>query len=140
MTSGPIQYEGRTWLAATGANANPWTLGVYAQGKRGRWSELTGRALNVGTGNAQGDLDEAGGKLWAIWVEDVQLQPELFKEQVLVRALAPGAIGRVVRLYSGLSIGPSDMRITAGAGQTWAMYMTTTAEGNLRTTVRPVGP
>jgi len=141
-TSGPITADGRTWLAVNEANVTPWRFSIFSRrGSTGTWREAPGGPLNTTSGYAQGALAPADGHIWAIWAEDTP-QPgrfpfteRVFAERVDDRAMPP------IRLHSGASIGPGDLRIVSGAGGTWAMYMATAQNGTLHTRIRrlPVG-
>jgi hypothetical protein len=116
----------------------PWRFSVFSRrGATGAWRQTAGGPLNETSGYAQGAIAPAdGGHIWAIWVEDIP-QPGRFP--FIERVYAVRVDDRStppIRLHSGVSIGPGDLRIATGAGATWAMYMATAPNGTLHTRVR----
>jgi hypothetical protein len=131
-TSGPIVDGTTTLLGVNEANTNPWRFSVYSRsGADEVWRH---RALNVGRGHAQGSLYLAGDTVWAAWMESLPRRGRFpFSERVWV-ARVNDSLANVdpIEIHSGLSVGPGDLDIVEGAGQSWMAYMTTTKAGRFQ--------
>jgi hypothetical protein len=134
-TSGPVHVSGQTWLSVNEANSNPWRAQVFRRvSADGPWST---RTLNVGPGSAQGWVFAAGDSVWAIWIESVPRSdgPFPFNERIFAERVDETP-SRATLLHAGLSVGPGDAVVTAGAGRTWALYMRSTRSQGMQVDVR----
>jgi hypothetical protein len=121
QTSGPVVERNRVLLGVNEARAR-WTFSVFAHAAH-RWRRLGGRALNRGRGKAQGVVSLAGSRPYAIWQENRPVSGGIYQTAVYTARLTRQAPGRPHRLWTGRSIGPSDLAVVRAQGVDWALYM-----------------
>lgn len=106
---GPVRTAHRLLMPAhTISWEAPWTFSVFGQERDGGWSQLDGRTLNVGSGNAQGAIAPVGNRVWTLWEE----YPEEGTDDPTAVYAAPinragTGYGRTIKLWSGPAASPA---------------------------------
>jgi hypothetical protein len=120
---GPVRLRGTLLEALTEAEGS-WPMTVHAW-TGGKWSELGGGPLNVGSARAQGSLDAVGDRAWVTWVQTGTASHGLFPTSYYAALLDPdgGRIERRILLWHGTSIGPGPAQVVAYRGRPVFLYM-----------------
>jgi hypothetical protein len=124
VTSGAVHIGARTFLPVVEARRDEWPFSVYAS-DGGSWRRARSGPLNIGHGSAQGNINEVGGRVWAIWQQsafrdDGRFDTTLFAGRVDTTTLR---VVRPRRLWRGVSIGPGDVQVVGARGRTWALFL-----------------
>lgn len=137
---GPVIFPGRVLYPVNEANAEPWSFSIY-MGRKGSAKARKVTRLSAGDGNAQGQLNVAGGNVWATWQEQHLRKDGRFRTAIYAARLdATGKVRRKVRLWRGVSIGPGSTQVLEFEGKIMALFLRGSTKGRgLEPVIRTIG-
>jgi hypothetical protein len=139
LVGGPVLIAEHILFPVTQADSQPWSF--WVQSARLGKSPPNIHRLSRGAGNAQGQFDLAGGRVWATWQEDAPLKDRGFRSAIYAAELSTtGRIKHRIKLWQGVRIGPGSTQVLAFEGKTLALYMRASDNGRgLQATMRAIG-
>ncbi len=138
--SGPLAIASRIYVAHTQVKGSVWPFGVSIL-TAGQWRPVGGGPLARSSGASQGIVGYAGGRVWALWQDNVPTEGG-FDTTISVVELRSLEIGRRTLLWQGLSNGPGSVQVMDAVGQGWMVYMPARAggRGQREVVVEPLPP
>ena len=117
-------------LPVTDTGSRPWGFSVYSASSGEHWKRVSGGPLSEGPGDAQGVLQRAGGRVYAMWQEQA-LRHGVFRTRIAISRFSARteAFGSRTTLWRGRSPGPDSLDVAQAGGDYFALYVRGTARG-----------